>query len=153
MQDSKELAIRDAQIRSFELYSNVFRKYFTSPFNQYKDFVGKSFKVLTQIRPFIPSTEDVDGEDDVYSIQFTDCNTIIHAFGHEVCQLKYELCIPKFENSPEKKLINKLKSEITQLEQVIQERTKQDGICISDLECVLCDIHASIYDLNTLIVQ
>lgn len=153
MQDSKELAIRDAQIRSFEYNPGVFRKYFTSPFNQYKDFVGKPFKVLKTIQPLIPETENFDTEETMYHIEFTDCNTKIDAFGHEVCQLQYELCIPKFENSPEKELINKLKAEITQLEQVIQERTKQDGICLSDLEFVLCDINATIYDLNTLIVQ
>lgn len=97
MQDSKELAIRDAQIRNFEYTPGVFRQYFTSPFNQYEDYVGKPFKVLRIIRPLTPSTENSDGEDDMYSIEFTDCGTKIDAYGHEVCQLKYESCFPIFE--------------------------------------------------------
>lgn len=98
MQDSKELAIRDSNITSFDYTPGSFRNYFTSPFDQYKNYVGKPFNVLKIIRPMMPETKNSDAEDDMYSIQFTDCESKIDAFGHEVCQLNYESCVPKFDN-------------------------------------------------------
>lgn len=96
MIDSPELAIRDKIITSLHYKEGVFRKFFTSPFQEFKRFVGKPFIVLNQIRPLKIETDDSEAEDDMYQIQFDD-GTIIDAFGHEICQLEYQKCSPKLD--------------------------------------------------------
>lgn len=93
MQDSAEKAIRDRVIRYFDYKDGVFRRFFTSPFEQFAQHVGKPFVVVKQTRALKLATDDECGEDDMYFIRFDD-GVMIEAFGHEVCVLNYGKCIP-----------------------------------------------------------
>ncbi len=84
--DSPEKAELDRGIHSFEYTSGLFRKYFTSPFTQYKQYVGKEFKVIRQIHI------DEENDEDAYLIEFIDDGACIEAWGHEVCVLNYAEC-------------------------------------------------------------
>lgn len=84
--DTPEKAQRDSGIHNFEYNSGVFRKYFTSPFTQYKEYIGKEFKVIKQIHI------DEENDEDAYLIEFIDGGAVIEAWGHEVCVLNYAEC-------------------------------------------------------------
>lgn len=91
--DSSEKAMRDRVITNLDYHEGQFRQFFTSPFEQYAEYIGEPFTVIRQIRELQLPTEDMDGEDDMYLIRFAD-GTEIEAFGHEVCILNYERCLP-----------------------------------------------------------
>jgi len=89
MKDSPEQAKADAALTVFDYYPGVFRKYFTSPFEQYADRVGQPFTVLRSLQD-----EGMDGDEwveDMYTIRFEDGEEI-EAWGHEVCELRSEAC-------------------------------------------------------------
>lgn len=91
--DSPQQAHRDTKIQNFHYKDSEFRKFFTTPFDQYKQYVGKPFEVVMK-------TNDVKFEpddEDTYIIRFEDGEEI-NAFGHEVCQLDYEKCTPLVMN-------------------------------------------------------
>lgn len=94
-QDTPEMAKRDAAITSLHYHEGQFRQFFTSPFKQYAEHIGKPFTVVKQIREMKCAPENEDGEDDMYLIRFED-GTEIEAFGHEVCVLQYDKCFPDF---------------------------------------------------------
>ena len=96
LKDSPELAIRDKAITNLHYHEGQFRQFFTSPFEQYAEHIGKPFTVVKETRPGKPETDESEAEDDMYLIRFED-GTEIEAFGHEVCVLDYEKCLPKFE--------------------------------------------------------
>lgn len=91
--DSPEIARRDRAITVLYYREGQFRQFFTSPFQQYAEHVGKPFTVVREIRPLTLATDETEGEDDMYLIRFED-GTEIEAFGHEVCVLDYEQCLP-----------------------------------------------------------
>jgi len=96
MTDSPEIARRDSRITALNYHEGKFRKFFTSPFQQHAAHVGKSFQMVKEIRPIKLETDESEAEDDMYLIRFED-GTEIEAFGHEVCVLDYEKCVPKLE--------------------------------------------------------
>jgi hypothetical protein len=89
--DTSEQAKRDASLTVLDYDDARFRKFFTTPFEQYKEHVGKAFVVVKQTRPLKLATETEDGEDDMYLIKL-ETGEEIEAFGHEVCFLNYENC-------------------------------------------------------------
>lgn len=93
--DSPEKAVRDRAITTLEYHEGVFRQFFTTPYSENSEHVGKPFKVLRQVRPSKWGTKNDEDEDDMYEIQFED-GTKIQVYGHEVCVLDYEKCLPVF---------------------------------------------------------
>ena len=90
--DTAEQAKLDVKLRCFDHKPAEFRQFFTSPYEQYAERVGESFKVLgpnTQVDAEIIS--DGGNPEDTYNIEFAD-GTTITAWGHEVCQLIRENC-------------------------------------------------------------
>lgn len=98
MMDSPEIAQRDKAITVLNYHEGNFRQYFTSPFEQYASHVGKPFIVVEQTQFSKPETEDSDPLEDMYLIRFED-GTEIEAFGHEVCVLEYDKCLPKMSQN------------------------------------------------------
>lgn len=92
MQDTVEKAIEDRKIYSFDYKVGEFRQFFTTPFEQYSEHVGKPFQVVRRL-PDAESVDDVPGED-MYLIRFED-GTEIESWGHECCELIYENCLSK----------------------------------------------------------
>jgi hypothetical protein len=90
-QDSPEQAQADARLTELAYDDGKFRSFFTTPFSQYKEHIGKHFVVVKQTRELKLSTEDEDGEDDMYLIRFDD-GVEIEAWGHEVCVLDCSRC-------------------------------------------------------------
>lgn len=87
--DSPHKALQDAALTNLDYTPEIFRKFFTSPFEQYRDRVGQRFTVINRVE----DAESVDGGpgEDMYLIRFKDGEEII-AWGHEVCVLDYEQC-------------------------------------------------------------
>lgn len=100
MIDSTQQAQRDAKISSFDYQEGVFRQFFTTPFEQYAEHIGKQFEVVKQTRPGQDETDKQEAEDDMYLIRFLD-GLEIDTFGHEVCVLNYDKCLPKIVNHAE----------------------------------------------------
>ena len=98
--DSPKQAHRDTKIQNFHYEDKVFRQFFTTPFEQYKTYVGESFEVVRQIQELKFATDDEDGEDDMYVIRFND-GVEIEAYGHEICQLDYDKCTPIVQDHAE----------------------------------------------------
>jgi hypothetical protein len=89
--DTAERAKADSRITVLDYDDTKFRGFFTSPFDQYAEHIGKPFTVVRQIRPLKLATDEEEGEDDMYEIRFED-GTTIEVFGHEVCILHYDKC-------------------------------------------------------------
>jgi hypothetical protein len=101
--DTAEEAIKDAKITDLFYYEDCFRSYFTSPYNQYDEHIGKPFKVLghdTEAEAEAEADADLEHPEDMYKIQFED-GTIITAWGHEVCILDRLKCKGRKYGSPE----------------------------------------------------
>ncbi len=88
--DSPEYARSDRTIHRFDYKPGVFRSFFTTPFEQYKEHLGEHFTVVKQL-PDSEAEEGGQGED-MYLIRFDD-GTEIEAWGHEVCVLNYRKCL------------------------------------------------------------
>lgn len=102
--DSPKQAYRDAEITNFDYQQGVFRKYFTTPFKQYKKYIGEPFEVMqpTQLNATRHCNDaDVHDDEDVfYIIRFND-GMQITAFGHEICRLNYDECTPIVQDHAE----------------------------------------------------
>lgn len=81
--DSPEQALSDASITQLEYNPDIFRTYFTSPFDQYKHRIGQAFVVLGHDTE---SEKDLEQFENMYRIRFEDGEEIT-AWGHEVCEL------------------------------------------------------------------
>ena len=85
--DSPEKAQKDSLLTQLDYEDGVFRKFFTTPFLQYKKHIGKMFTVIKTF-----DIEDSKGDkEDAYLIRLED-GTEIEAFAHEVCVLIYDKC-------------------------------------------------------------
>lgn len=99
-EDTPEMAVRDREITDLDYEDGVYRRYFTTPYDENRERVGQPFIVLKQIQKLKMATDEEDGEDDMYLIQFEDGKEV-QAFGHEVCKLIYEKCSPNvFAKTP-----------------------------------------------------
>jgi len=96
--DSPEIAKRDRVITTLHYENDQFRQFFTSPFDQYAEHVGKAFTVIKKTQEFKNATDHEEGKEDMYLIRFED-GTEIEAFGHEVCILDYEKCYPLMKDT------------------------------------------------------
>jgi len=94
MKDSPEIAHRDKIITVLNYHEGQFREFFTSPYRQYAEHIGKPFHVVKKIQPSKEETENSDGQEVMYLIRL-EGKIEIEAFGHEVCVLDYENCVPK----------------------------------------------------------
>jgi hypothetical protein len=86
--DTPEQAEKDRSITNLDYEPGVFRRYFTSPFDQYKERIGQAFTVLGRDEE---AEAGLENHEDMYRIRFED-GTEITAWGHEVCVLNYENC-------------------------------------------------------------
>lgn len=84
-QDTPEQAWKDQVRGIYDYEPECFRRFFTSPFEQYHEHVGKSFIVIRRLPDAEPAEEGSPGED-MYLIQ-VETGEEIQAFGHEVCLL------------------------------------------------------------------
>ena len=87
-QDSPERARADADLPGFSYTADVFRQFFTTPFEDYKEHIGKRFTVLGPDRE---SEKNLEYAEEMYKIRFDD-GIEITAWGHEVCVLNYRHC-------------------------------------------------------------
>lgn len=90
-QDSPERAKQDRRLTNLHYEPGCFRSFFTTPFEQYAEHVGKRFVVLQHTLKGHPETDTKEAQEDMYRIQFDD-GVEIPAFGHEVCILNYARC-------------------------------------------------------------
>ena len=90
-QDSPEKAKDDRTITNLYYEPGCFRQFFTTPFEQYAEHIGKPFHVLRQTQKGAAETKNHEAKEDMYQIQFED-GTTIDAWGHEVCILNYPRC-------------------------------------------------------------
>lgn len=86
MQDSPELAKQDSLLTHFDYKPDVFRKYFTTPFMQYREHIGKTFTVLDAAHA---ARSQLESYEHMYTIKLSSGEIII-AWGHEVCELNRE---------------------------------------------------------------
>ncbi len=92
IEDTPEQAQDDCALSNFDYEPDTFRKFFTTPFDQYKEHVGKAFTVLGHDTEAEQQVVDDGGEfEEMYRIRLED-GTEITAWGHEVCVLKYDKC-------------------------------------------------------------
>jgi hypothetical protein len=89
--DTPDKAKQDAALTSLDYKHGEFRKYFTSPYDQYKEHIGKAFTVIRQTQSLKLATDEEEGKDDMYLIKL-ETGEEIEAFGHEVCVLNYSKC-------------------------------------------------------------
>ncbi len=86
--DTPELAISDCGLVDFNYEKGQFRRYFTTPFTQHSNHIGKEFIVVKRLPDAEPVDEGVEGED-MWLIRF-EGGIEIEAWGHEVCLLYEE---------------------------------------------------------------
>jgi hypothetical protein len=84
--DTPEQARIDCRLQSYDYTPGVFRKYFTSPYQQYAQHVGRPFTVVKR-QPDAEGPDEGTTADDMYLIRFEGDALEITAWGHEVCQL------------------------------------------------------------------
>jgi hypothetical protein len=84
--DTPEQAIADCRLTSFQYYAGKFRKFFTSPYQQYEEYVGSPFKVLG-----IDKQGTKDAGETLYRIQLKN-GMKITAWGLEVCKPNRKKC-------------------------------------------------------------
>ena len=103
--DTPEEAVKDAQITVLYYFDDVFRKYFTSPYEQYEDRIGQEFTVLGHDLQAEQESKDAAGFEDhekgesIYNIRFNDGVEIV-ADGHEVCVLDRPKCKGRTYETP-----------------------------------------------------
>jgi hypothetical protein len=88
MKDTVEQAQEDRSLNSFDYFPDVFRTYYTTPYQQYKDKVGMKFEVLGHD---VEAENDLEDFEEMYRIRLEDGSEIT-AWGHEVCVLDYKDC-------------------------------------------------------------
>lgn len=88
--DSAEQAGDDALFTRFDYHEDQFRRFFTTPYEQFKAFIGKPFTVVNRLK----NSEDAAGGEGeaMYRIRFDADGAEINAYGHEVCVLDYGKC-------------------------------------------------------------
>lgn len=87
--DTAEEAVKDRAITVLRYFEGFFRRYFTSPYEQYARYVGQPFTVLGSSPDEVLEGEDATGP--MYQIKFSD-GAVITAWGHEVCLLDRPRC-------------------------------------------------------------
>ena len=89
--DTPEQARIDCRLQSYDYTPEVFRKYFTSPYQQHGQHVGRPFTVVTRE----PHAEGLDeGTTALLCTSFVSRGDALEitAWGHEVCQLMGAHC-------------------------------------------------------------
>lgn len=84
--DTPGQAEDDARLTSFFYDKTKFRKYFTTPYQQYAKYIGMPFKVIRR-----DAKASKEAGEDIFLIKFAD-GTKISAWGLEVCKLNRRKC-------------------------------------------------------------